>query len=141
MTREIKFRAWLPDFTGMIYSDDGESMDNMDAHFGLDDAFVKVYTIGWIDDDRECISEVYKDAVVMQYTDLHDKDGEEIYEGDIVKSINGLVGKIIFENGSYVLEYHDAGLINITLYSLNHYDKGVTEVIGNIYENPELLEA
>lgn len=71
---------------------------------------------------------------VGQYTGLHDKNGKEIYEGDIVKYEN-IIGKIMFFNGSFVLsdfeeeEEWELGVINQEL-----------EIIGNIYDNPELLK-
>lgn len=126
MGRDIKFRAWDSERNRM-YSDiqqtyDGRNNIPMDC-FG------------------NFLLDVYKDRFsVMQYTGLHDKNGKDIYEGDIVTSTNGLVGKIIFENGAYVIDYDDEGLINTTLYSLNRYDRGITEIIGNRFENPEMLE-
>ena len=70
---------------------------------------------------------------LMQYTGLKDKNGKEIYEKDIVKYEN-MIGKIMFFNGSFILsdfeetEEWELGIINEEL-----------EVIGNIYENSELL--
>ena len=70
---------------------------------------------------------------LMQYTGLKDKNGKEIYEKDIVK-YETMIGKIMFFNGSFILsdfeetEEWELGIINEEL-----------EVIGNIYENSELL--
>jgi len=85
------------------------------------------------------------DIVLMQYTGLKDKNGTEIYEGDILlfnNSHNGMNRKwkcvVKYRGGSFVCEYPVDGVYN-------HFDswnvpKVTWEVIGNIYENPELLE-
>lgn len=83
------------------------------------------------------------DVELMQSTGLKDKVGNEIYEGDILlfnNSINDEKWKcaVVHRHGSFVCEY----LKNRTY---NHFDcwnvpKVSWEVIGNIYENPELLE-
>ena len=73
---------------------------------------------------------------VGQYTGLHDKNGKEIYEGDIVTNRD--------KNIKYIVEWYDTGLRarqykNKSYIGLEYW-KDVLEVIGNIYDNPELLE-
>ncbi|BBM35396.1 YopX family protein [Pseudoleptotrichia goodfellowii] len=85
----------------------------------------------------------YKDPYeIMQYTGLKDKNGVEIYEGDIVliNLTSSKIEKAIvkFKNGAFVGE-----LINKDDYIyIFHFDfkKEDFEVIGNIFENPELME-
>jgi len=86
-----------------------------------------------------------EDVEFMQSTGVKDKNGVEIYEGDVINCRNSfrnpMTGsgslsinrdfKIIFENGEFKAKGFDIRLKNILSYS---------EVIGNVYENPELLE-
>ena len=77
--------------------------------------------------------ELFEGYQVMQYTGLKDKNGTEIYEGDIV-DINeppAEVNRVEFYAGTYWLSPH--GLV------LADWNES-GEVIGNIYENPELLK-
>ena len=87
------------------------------------------------------------DCVLMQYTGLQDKNGREIYEGDIIalEVIKGVKIKVPvkFENGSFNIHEIPGGYgFSDTAYPLGKLflrDFGI-EAIGNIYENPELLE-
>ena len=87
---------------------------------------------------------------IMQYTDIDDINNTEIYSGDIVKfHCNFLdeeeieiVGEVIFKRGSFRIEYYTENSQGILLklgWSINDGNITWIEVIGNIYENPELL--
>lgn len=73
-------------------------------------------------DDYECI---------MQSTGLKDKNGKEIFEGDVVKC-NGLLGTIKSLKAMWIWKYNNYQKVGFFAQEI--------EVVGNIYENPELLE-
>lgn len=78
------------------------------------------------------------DEYLMQSTGLKDKNGKEIFEGDILGTKDGLL------NG--VVEYRsDLGMWTNSLIRYNNFERlcnvaNSREILGNIYENPELLE-
>ena|ERR1700682_4160812 len=112
--REIKFRAWDADaqkmFVPNAISNDGKAVIILSKNEGCK-----------------------YDSPLMQFTGLHDKNRNEIYEGDIVK--RGDIGKSVvgFAEGAFVLEEGENEPIA-------HYHHETWKVIGNIYENPQLLE-
>ena len=77
---------------------------------------------------------------IMQYTGLKDRNGEEIYEGDIIEIDGGGVPirtLIFFEDGCYCVKMKE------NICELKYYINMsfcTTKIIGNIYENPELLQ-
>lgn len=123
--REIKFRAWHKEEKIM-----GEVL-------GIDILHKEIF---FSDEDVDCYEHTdFKDIELMQYTGLKDKNNKEIYEGDIVKlrTNHGIgVVKNYDEWGAFVVEYIKPRPLAVL--GTNYYKEDI-EVIGNIYENPELL--
>lgn len=120
--RKIKFRAW-----------DKEGKKWLDISYLFFDSGGKV--IGYtIKGDTHTIDKVE----LVEYTGLKDKNGKEIYEGDIVQLDErvGLIGQMVFHNGSFCFR-QDRNHIMTTLG--DWFQEKEREVIGNIYENPELF--
>jgi uncharacterized phage protein (TIGR01671 family) len=80
---------------------------------------------------------------VMQYTGLQDKNGVDIYEGDIVNRYGGgLLGDAakVISTGPVTYRGTSFGIENAKWGHSNMFNQSELEVIGNIYENPELLK-
>jgi len=75
---------------------------------------------------------------VGQYTGLKDRHGQEIYEGDILRDDEMGLNVVRWEDGSFWLEMFYEGNQSL-MEHLSDYNE-VCEIIGNIYENPELLK-
>ena len=124
--REIKFRAWFTDSERKVMEGQKCSMQGERTLLEFLQAIKDT-------------SEEYKyNYILMQYTGLKDKNGVEIYEGDIVRLFDAeKLQIIIFNRGAFALQLQDDGTAYRSLY---HQYQADIEVIGNIYENPELLK-
>lgn len=125
MNREIKFRIWDIDERKFVINETdrlgcGDTKKCMSERVDFENNSVEISA-----DERYIFSE---------YTGLKDKNGKEIYEGDILfESFREEYFKVVFENGSFRAEADGYSL------DLEDYDD-ICEVVGNIYENPELME-
>ena len=139
--RVIKFRAWDSREKKMDYDPFcwPTSIDLKDSYNNLNTLiagqFGKVHHGGPVGEDNTHM------RYLMQYTGLKDKNGEEIYEGDILKGYVKEIKRYVvsFNNGSYELHHEFArwGLLS-RMFEINMKDMPV-KIIGNIHENPELL--
>ena len=120
MKREIKFRAWDSETKEMSYD---------------------FLSKNWL---KVCIESPYVE--VMQYTGLKDRNGKEIYEGDIFPPGERTLGEITIV--SYDSKQARYKAVPLSLYKANAGNGGWTgfdvnsysEVIGSVYDNPDLLE-
>lgn len=134
--RTIKFRAWNKEQNIMV---------QVRTLFFNGDGSIKAITL-WTEDLDGCIYvPKLKNVILMQYTGLLDKNGKEIYEGDILKVFT-VVGfdEEAYENIEGYKNYEVCWDSNRACFMLGDNETDFAEeddfeVIGNIYENPELL--
>lgn len=120
--REIKFRVWDKVEKKMYYP---ETLISSPWMMSLDGHVYNVYL------QQQAQYNWTKRVVVLQYTGLKDKNGKEIWEGDVVKIADNFSGQIFDRLGCWFVEMGK---------ELGYYPQCDTEVIGNIYEKPELVK-
>ncbi len=132
--RDIKFRIWDEDSKIMYY----------DVGINQKERLPYRYDYSTKEKDwKKLPYKFYEREYLMQYTELKDKNGVEIYEGDIIKAATlgwdepiESIYEVVFEQGMF-------GIIAKKLTTTSQMLKLTafeTEIIGNIYENSELLE-
>jgi uncharacterized phage protein (TIGR01671 family) len=131
MNRTIKFRAWdvptktMSPVSELFWSAKGLRANGPSYHLGVQ--------------GNDLVED--SNIVLMQFTGLTDKNGKEIYEGDILKldSWNPANVQVVFIEGAFCLadkEGHYTGDIHY----IQHADIAQASVIGNIHENLELIK-
>lgn len=144
MSRDIKFRIYDTDEKEMFYQED---IDYIDFFTGI--VFIRE------EDGYDYLIDSRSDGKLMQYTGLKDKNGKEIYEGDILRckclkkcKLDSCAEKVIQYKNS-LIEWWESGCNlgyrlrdskgKTMMIKPTHLNTMEVEVIGNIYENPELL--
>ena len=120
--RDIKFRVWDNERNTMFNS------KSVDIDFFEGKIEITSDTIRY----DEVYTDEIKDFELMQYVGCKDKNNKEIYEGDIVKTKEH-IGQIIYSKGMFFIDVKED--FYLPIYNVTEF----MEVIGNIYENPELL--
>ncbi len=110
MGREIKFRAWDKFKSKMLYDFDQAGAKDWGVKLGE-----SIHTFVW------GIGLQYN--TLMQFTGMKDKNGREIYEGDVLQ-----IGAVVWRRSGWYVEYHE----------LFDYEADEIEIISNIYESPDL---
>lgn len=127
MNREIKFRIWDIENKEMLKV---QELDFEPTFYGGRIAIRPDQYNDYFDTE---------DMILMQYTGLHDKNGKEIYEGDIVKVFTDgkwRIGKVVYEHSGFTIDVTNNKELE---YGRTSIIEKFTEVIGNIYDNPELV--
>lgn len=140
MERKIKFRAWDKEENRMLYSE----KTHYDVDFRCDEnGCLKCYinysycdSFGDEYDNWEVLDNI------MQYTGLKDKNGKEIYEGDVVeyKDFSGGIYPFKKQPKARGIIKIDNLLTGIYLKGMGIFKESKVEIIGNIHGDPELLE-
>ena len=125
MNRQIKFRVW-----------DKRENKGMYTQNMLYDAQLHHFWQDFVD---------YPGYELMQYTGLTDKNGKEIYEGDILKisygAMGDVIGQVLYESdhGGYIFQWEQKGP-NQNYINLNCDVAFESVIVGNIFEHSELLK-
>lgn len=133
MSRPIKLRAWDKINERMLYFEPFNGVWDCEANTVIEATITEEPRDGFAPGEE---------SVLMQYTGLKDKNSKEIYEGDILKhDLWKIPVKVFWEYGGFMAQSTTGELGKRSYTDGTLYDMQLPKcrIIGNIYENPELL--
>lgn len=140
MNREIKLRAWCPKNKEMYYADNCRNYENGGYYFDIDNnsiGFYPRYNTDELSRFNTKPSDNEIEILVMKSIGFKDGYGKEIYEGDLILSDGGLIVYAKWDDlNCRFIWANDLGFEAL----IGKGDNNSNTVIGNIYENPELLK-
>lgn len=139
MNREIKFRAWDSVHNRMIYLKDCVSFGHIDEfdiyELCFEENNLKCQGYDEFDDYFDVTTVNKTELPIMEYTGLKDKNGVEIYEGDLIEykdSTGKHIEEVKFDKGCFYAGLHGGSSTRVAPKLIN---ARLSKVIGNIYEN------
>ena len=153
MNRKIKFRVWdksrkifidTKDATGIRHvGENGELLMDFNGNLRI-----AIYPCGNGDNSADSVFDIINNQdnyIIQQYTGLKDKNNKEIYEGDIIKFppdwfyIHSIIGEIINDGTTFYFISNKNYCNSKIKWDVQEDGYKKTEIIGNILENPHLL--
>lgn len=133
----LRFRTWVKTEKRMVFSDYILSIDYENKEIVTQ----QVYFVNGLPDDRDIYCYDFDEIELMQSTGLKDKNGQEIFEGDIL-DYRGRKALVRWHGSyaSFIYRFVDELQNRNTEWQPLYLAYMKCEIIGNIYENPELLE-
>ena len=128
--REIKFRVWNKKLNIMSYAHDNDAREYF-LHFSGGRA-IRCYD-GYSEKSIIWDTEWKSNYEIQQFTGIKDKNNKDIYEGDII------TGNFDFGPAGYVKQTLPVHWHNTLGYQWNYWHLNTIEIIGNIFQHPELL--
>lgn len=126
--REFKFRVW--DCGEMYYQARCGGM--FDGIPTAPTVWIDTHNDGWVNTTGQ------PHTVIMQYTGLRDRNGVEVYEGDILSNGEHINWQVGFHDGSFKVVH--TNLMMTDKWILNQGKAEQREIVGNVWENPELRD-
>ena len=133
--RTIKFRGKRIDTGAFVY---GDLIHRNDGDVSI---YTNLNTWAENQDDVDAYGDSFRvdNSTIGQFTELHDKNGNEIYEGDIIEIDEEMYAKVVWDKERARFEYQLFRPIHI-VNTFHEFNMPYLLVVGNIHDNPELLK-